>query len=167
VGASLLAIAVYQLASMQLIRRYREQARSHRVCFSLWSVHTKKALPSRPALFYQSVEFLSLHDIPQRFQLRLAEQSSGVALHDQPTLIRFSDLTRSIGLQPLRQGLKRLTINGQGMACALAYHIHSSALSWLMSGKFIQGLLQINAAPLFGTAGMQTQELCQCIRYRQ
>ncbi|WP_324726482.1 hypothetical protein [Pseudomonas chlororaphis] len=74
----------------------------------------KKALPSGPR-FYQSVVCLSFQHIPQRFEFRLAEQTSRVTIEDHPTRVGFPDLSRSIGLQPLRQNLKRLAIHCQGM----------------------------------------------------
>jgi hypothetical protein len=133
-------MAVCQSTAVLLIHRYREQARSHRDLCEFESQRTQKKRCHPGQRFLSIRRILSLHHIPQRFQLCLAEQANGVTFNDHPARIRFSDLTRSVGLQPLRQGLKRLTINGQGMACALACHIHSSALSWLMSGQFIQGL---------------------------
>jgi hypothetical protein len=104
----------------------------------------KKSAAIPAALFDQSLLFLSFHHIPQGFQLGLAEQASGVTLDHHPARIRFSDLTRSIGLQPVRDKLERFAVDGHGMHSPLAdyvhFGVHFSALSPFMSGYVIQGL---------------------------
>jgi hypothetical protein len=100
----------------------------------------KKTLPSRQRFSFINplFFFLSFHHIPQRIQLRFAEQASGVALDHHPARITFCDLTRSIGLEPVRQDLERFAVYRQGMQRALAHHIHFGvhfcALSWFVSG---------------------------------
>jgi hypothetical protein len=86
-----------------------------------------------PLFFY-----LSFHHIPQRIQLSLAEQASGVTLDYHPARITVCDLTRPIGLEPVRQDLERFAGYCQGMQRPLAHHIHFGvhfcALSWFVSG---------------------------------
>jgi hypothetical protein len=100
----------------------------------------KKALSSRQrfSLINPLFFFLSFHHIPQRIQLRFAEQASGVALDHRPARIAFGDLTRSIGLEPVRQDLQRFAVYRQGMqsplACYIHFGVHFHALSWFLSG---------------------------------
>jgi hypothetical protein len=104
----------------------------------------KKAPPSRQRFDQSLLLFLSFHHSPQRIQFGLAEQVSGVTLDHHPARIRLPDLTRSIGLQPVRDNLERFAVNGHGMQRPLAdyvhFGVHFSALSPFMSGYVIQGL---------------------------
>jgi hypothetical protein len=100
----------------------------------------KKAPPSRQRFFLINPLslFLSFHYIPQRFQFRLADQASMVALDHCPARISLTDLTRFVGLEPVRQTLERFAVYRQGMHCPLACYIHfgvhTSALSRFLSG---------------------------------
>jgi hypothetical protein len=104
----------------------------------------KKAPPSRQRFYQSLLFFLSFHYSPQCIQFGLAEQASGVTLDHHPARIRLPDLTRSIGLQPVRDNLERFAVNGHGMQRPLAdyvhFGVHFSALSPFVSGYVIQGL---------------------------
>jgi hypothetical protein len=100
--------------------------------------HKKSATIPAALLSIRCFFFLSFHHIPQRVQLRLAEETSGVALDHRPARITLCDLTRSFGLQPVRQDLERFAVYCQGMQRPLAHYIHFGvhfrALSWFVSG---------------------------------
>jgi hypothetical protein len=107
-------------------------------CSPWFSIAHKKAPPSRQRFYQSLLFFLSLHHSPQRFQFGLAEQVSGIALNHHPARIRFPDLTRSIGLQKVRDNLERFAVYDHGMQIPLAdyvhFGVHFSALSPFVSG---------------------------------